>query len=289
MTLRAETLDQSRELAVREIVVLIDDDGSTRRGLAAAAPLARHFEVPLQIVAVLPPNSSGARYSALRLAVDDGHRWLARRFDGVGPPVTARVILGDRDVCPICEAYPGAIVVGSMGGAPAPTARLVELPPDLMHHATHDAVVVVGPAATGEWQAGPIGVTLDGSTLAESALRVASAWASAIRVPLEIVQVVPPAATNRGLTCTDYLRSIQRSLATNGIEANCRTIAADDTADAIVEHLSRRRCTLIALATHAARGRRDGIGPVALRVLTLSQCPVLVSRPFVSTRVIELR
>lgn len=289
MALLAETHDQSPSLAVREIVVVIDDDDSTRRGLVAAAPLAARLGVPLQIVAVLPPNSSGPRYSALRLAVDDGLKWFIHRFNDLGCAVSAQVIPGGRDVCPICESHPGALVVGSVGSASAASIRLDELPRNLTHHAAHDSVVFVGPAVSDGWRAGPIGVALDGSTLAEASLPIASSWALMLDSPLEIVQVVPQAVTNLGLACSDYLRSIQRSVATDGIVANCRTIAADDVAGAIVGDLSRRRCRLITLATHTARGRGDGLGPVALGVLGASRCPVLVSRPFASPDIIDLR
>jgi nucleotide-binding universal stress UspA family protein len=275
---------QSHEQAGPGVVLVIDDDPATRHGLVTAASLARYFGASLQVVAVLPPNSSGARYSALRVAVDDSSQWLADRFDGVR--FDTAVVPGDREVCPICMAYPGVVVVGS---ARLWGAKPVVLPRDLMRHATHASIVVVGPTAAGEWRPGPIAVALDGSTLAESVLPLAASWARAIGVPLEIVQVVPPSSSRGHVPCTEYLRSIRRTLAPDRIDANCHTIAAEDVAAAVAEHATSRRCSLLALATHGTKTGRDGLGTVASRVIALSRCPVLVSRPFASSRILEFK
>jgi nucleotide-binding universal stress UspA family protein len=284
MAAQAETLRASGGLAIHEIVAVIDEHESTRRGLAVAAPLAHHFGVPLHVVAVHPPKGSGARYSALRVSVGDSLDWLVGRYGSAGLSVDARIVVGDRTDCPICEAYPDAVVVGSVGAPQTQVDLLPLIGEDLARHAPHDPVIVAGPGVVDEWHPGPIGVALDGSTLAEAALAIATRWATAFGTSLEIVQVVPSSTHEHSdAVCSEYLRAIQRDLRMKGVAASCRTVVGDDTAGAITRHLRDRRCALAILATHGFRSRRDGLGRVAMSVVAQSPCPVHIARPFAST------
>jgi nucleotide-binding universal stress UspA family protein len=268
--------------APTDIVVVVDHYPPTRRALATATQIAQRLGLPLRLVTVHRPNGSGAEYSARHALVDEMRRLLIASRPDLEPHVDARVLVGDRIACPICEAHPSPIVVMGTDSVARRTGTEARSEQELARHAHHHPVIVVGPAADPDWRPGPVAVALDGSPVAESALADAIHWATAIGVTLEIIQVVPRAtnALPAEAVCSPYLHAVRRQLERDAIPVNCRTIVSDDTAGAIAQYLRDQRCSMVVMTTHGHRdGQREAFAGITMGVLAQSPCPVRVVRP----------
>ena len=283
MIVETDSLQSANDAALTDVVVAVDDNPPTSRALATATQIARRLGLPLHLVTVHRPNGSGAEYSARRALVDEVRQRLIASRPDLEPHVDARVLVGDRIACPICEEYPTAIVVmGADGVARRSGSEARSTEQELARQAHHHPVIVVGPATDPEWRPGPVAVALDGSPVAESALADAIHWATAIGVTLEIIQIVPPALSALPLdaVCSPYLRAVQRQLARDAIPVNCRTIVSDDTAGAIAHYLRDHGCSMVVMTTHGHRDlQREAFASITMGVLAQSPCPVRVVRP----------
>ena len=283
MDTQTDSLHSSNDVALTDIVVAVDHSPPTRRALATAAQIAIRLDLPLHLVTVHRPNGSGAEYSAHRALVDEMRQLLIASCPCLEQRVDARVLVGDRMACPICEAYPTAIVVtGTDRGARRPGSDARSTEQEIARQAHHHPVIVVGPAADPDWRAGPIAVALDGSPIAESALADAIHWATALGVTLEVIQIVAPAANAlpSDAGCSPYLHAVKRQLERDAIPVNCRTIVSDDTAGAIAQYLREYGCSMVVMTTHRDRdGRREAGASVTMGVLAQSPCPVRLTPP----------
>jgi nucleotide-binding universal stress UspA family protein len=129
-------------------------------------------------------------------------------------------------------------------------------------------------------------VCVEGSVLSEAMLPVAEAWAAALGVPLEIVQVLParierePAGVGSPPAEIDESRTVRQAAARLSIPAEWEVFHANDPAGPIVEYAARVPGTLIALATHGRSGlQRAAMGSVAMRIARRARGPLLVQRP----------
>lgn len=139
-------------------------------------------------------------------------------------------------------------------------------------------------------------IATDGSELAGKAVATGLALAKTLSASVVVVTATEPwsAMTNgEGLafdfpieeyekSCAEYA---QRILATVRADADrqgtaCETIHANDfPAEAILATAKDKNCDLIVMASHGRRGiSRLLLGSQAVRVVTLSTVPVLISR-----------
>ena len=136
-------------------------------------------------------------------------------------------------------------------------------------------------------------VPLDGSSLADPALRLALAVAQRVNAPVELVHVYAPTRQTLGAPVRDpacieeergRLRERFAALATRlDITRNVlvtATVLDGEPAEALCRHTTDRRSALIVMATHGLGGRsREWIGNVADAVVRWSHAPVLLVHP----------
>ncbi len=122
-------------------------------------------------------------------------------------------------------------------------------------------------------------VPLDGSELAEQALRHAADMARAFSAQLHLVRIVPVAALQvvRGGTMSDlesevaeareYLVGLEQRLTDDGIEVQ-HHVRQGDVAEEIMEQAREADCDVIVMSTHGRSGiARWVYGSIADRVL----------------------
>ena len=268
----AFTSTLSREGAVAEIVVVVDDRPSAGRALITASQLTRRLGIALRLVSVHRRNGTGAEYSWRRAILDDARRSLIVRHPDLEGRVDARVLVDDPTVCPLCEAYPRAITVTATDRAAdhavRPSATKLECQAD------HHSRVVVGPRVDDEWRPGPVAVALDGSPFVGSALSAAADWATKLGVDLEVLEVSRSATSALSQAETQqYLRAARRQIDDDGLRIRWHTVTNDDTPGELVRFLQDHHCPLIAVATPRTRGSA-GIDAVTMSVMAQSPCPV---------------
>lgn len=145
---------------------------------------------------------------------------------------------------------------------------------------------------------GTLLVPLDGSTVAEQALRPATTLAGLLEAKLLLLSVVRPTVIhgmplptgNAGLelelterhqvAAQQYLAAVASRLHESGIRAETQVMFGEHPARAILEVAQQSGATLIALATHGRSGmQRVILGSVADKVVRSTSIPVLVTRP----------
>jgi nucleotide-binding universal stress UspA family protein len=122
-------------------------------------------------------------------------------------------------------------------------------------------------------------VTLDGSSLAESALPVARVLANALDADVTLftaVSVYEPGSTREPM---DYLEQVAQRERDLGVDVRVTFRIGDPTLE-IEEFLSESAFDMIVLATHGRSGPPRGLfGSVADQVLQSSRVPVVVLHP----------
>jgi len=137
-------------------------------------------------------------------------------------------------------------------------------------------------------------IPLDGSDLAEQAVTEARKLIGpettitlfqVIRLPLPVMS--PDVGLSMPVIEMDdlmneamaYLNKVAAELATEGIEAKCEVVEADNVADAITDFARGHSVDLIIKTTHGRGGlSRLGFGSVAEGVVRHAPCPVLLIR-----------
>jgi nucleotide-binding universal stress UspA family protein len=135
-------------------------------------------------------------------------------------------------------------------------------------------------------------VTLDGSRLSEAVLPYARAFARALKIPVELLQVIDPEsvriladpslryeqaeaeARRNGLAC---LKKATETF--SDIGAAQFSLETGNTAEVILNKAESESGTLIAMATHGRSGlQRWLLGSVAYKVVSAAACPLLLVR-----------
>ena len=274
---QTQTLSSSSEGAFSDIVVTVDDRPSDQRAIATATRLALRLGTALHLVSVHRRNGSGAEYSWRRTLLDDTQRSLLTRYPDLARHVDTRVVVDDTTVCPLCEAYPSAITVTATDRIPSSSGEMARFAADRLARQAHrHPIVVVGPRVDDTWRPGPVAVALNGSPLVGSVLAAAARWATALRVDLELLEVLTSA--NSALSdagSRQYLRAARRQVEYDGLRVNCRTVVNDNSGRTIARFLRERDCSLAVMATQRLHGiERWSVG--SLNLIAQSPCPVRV-------------
>ncbi len=149
--------------------------------------------------------------------------------------------------------------------------------------------VIVGPNTDPFW-AGPIDhilVPLDGSSIAEESLPIATGWATETNARIELLQVINPKdATTASILAPDssevgYVESIGNRLHTDfqlRIDFSVLHAPPRHRAGAIVEYLGRGRRSIVCMASNGSHHSRAMIGSTTLNVIHNASVPVLLVR-----------
>ncbi len=256
-------------------VVPLDGSDFATRAIPIAAALGARFDADLVLATV--PTTLDADARAQRPA------WLedaARAAGSVHVDVAildvhdaaAGVVglLRDRDAGLVMATH-GRGLLGSaaLGGVAQQIVRMAGRP-----------VLLVGRACDERpgWR-GPVLVCHDGSAAAAAALVPARAWAAALDVPIELVEVFHPL----DVTIAEVPdATIAAARAVLGPDAPSHVVRSYRPADAIHDVAEEVGASLVVMSTHGRTGlARVALGSVAMGVVRTSLCPVLVNRPSV--------
>lgn len=255
--------------APHRLILPLDRGVPSLRALAPALLLKARLGAELEVVTW---SSSAV----------EGERARARLVDAlaeVGCPMPVEAIV-------TADAGPGpalahaaadrdaVLVMASHGRSGLGHAVLHSTAEDVLG-ATDRPVVLVGPYV-GRWSPdGTLLVAVDSSATAEAILEPAQAWAAALRMPVQLVEVV-----EAGVTCPpdllegSYVVRLSRHLADAPSDFD---VLHGEPAAAISRHAGR--ADLIALATRHRTGlARTVLGSVAMRIVHNAPCPVIVGR-----------
>jgi nucleotide-binding universal stress UspA family protein len=136
-------------------------------------------------------------------------------------------------------------------------------------------------------------VPLDGSHLAEQALKVAGDVAEGTSATVVVARVVPPPIPGRFYApnlldqlqaaqlqeSESYLAGVAERLRGDRLTVETR-VAAGAVADALVALAASERCDIIVMSSHGLGGVGWRVfGSVAQKVLHSAHCPILIVRP----------
>ena len=122
----------------------------------------------------------------------------------------------------------------------------------------------------------------DGSANADVAAQSAMRFAKSVGARVTAVHVVPAACQPSEPLAepgAKYLLSVQHAAAEQGLSCDVQLAKGDDVAQTILQTAFDRQCDLLALSSRGLGSTAQAPpGSATLRMLTLSQIPVLVFR-----------
>ena len=263
---------------IEKVVVPLDGSPLAGHALGPARSLAVSFGASMVLLSThWEDGVGGARQHLDEQAARAGTRDVHTLVVHDRTPTEAILLESHDPTTVVCMATHGrgglgASVLGSVAQA--------------VVHESKQPIVLVGPSVDRGWTLTPWGtllVPVDGSTTSEAIVPVAIDWAKMLRLRPQVVQVLPAGKEIvepvRDVE-SDYVRSVAKRCSTEDSSRRWQILRALDPASALVAHAHDLPATLVALATHGRTGiGRVAIGSVATRVIRLSHCPVVVTRP----------
>ncbi len=294
----------------RAIVVPLDGSSFAEWALPVAMAAAEQLDADLQLITVYFDDALMAEWEVPTEKLAEFHRdYVTDAAERVGAAtrvnVTTTVLSGDVGAVLqgyIAETEPLFVVMSTHGRGPASRAWLGSVADFVLRH-VHTSMILVRPPESGApvLSARPaidhVLVALDGSPHAEAVLPPVQQIARAFRAKVTLLQCVPPqyaispylpdtiaetqGAFERGRAkAAEYLESIRRRLASEGLEVATGVTVGTPPGSAIVKRAVAEAVDLVAVATHGRRGvRRIVLGSVADKVVRAAPVPVLVTRP----------
>jgi nucleotide-binding universal stress UspA family protein len=255
-------------------VVPLDGSDFAMRALPVVAGYAARLDADVVLVTA-PTSLDGGADERTPAWLDD----IARSLDGAmavetvvsnapDPVETIRAETGARRNPAVCMATHGRGAVGSatLGSVAARLVREVPAP-----------LLLVGRrATTTSPPQGPIVVCHDGSTAADAIVAPARAWAEALDVAIEVVEVLHPLDVS---VATSPQGDVERVAAQLGPRAHISVLRSSDPPAEICNFAADVGAGLVAMSTHGRTGLARVLGSVTMDVVRHCTCPVLVHRP----------
>jgi nucleotide-binding universal stress UspA family protein len=289
----------------RLILVPVDGSPNAERALPYALTLAKATGARLLVARVVPPshvNASGRLGTRVK-AMSDAEAYL----DGLFPeprvyPVVSTVAYFDepaRMIVQEVERRSVDLVVIATHRRAGRGAWLYGSVADRVFRHLHVPVVVLPPECSTAWDGRPrprILVSLDGSRVAEAALRPAVDLANVLRAGLVLTRVVHPDVPRRISELNDttallrdradtanassYLEATGATLRPTGPAITARVFAGDDVSESILTVARESDVDAIALSTHGWGGFAHRLmGSIASSLVARANVPLLLVRP----------
>ncbi len=288
----------------QSILVPLDRTSFAERALPLAAGLARRAHARLDLCevhtlyALDEPFADWAPYDSAcdaecrrkeQLYLEATARWVSATtpvatsvgvLDGsvalpatVADSILERARAGKADLIVMATHGPGPLSGFGIGSIADEIIRRADVPVLLVRPAKTDADVIPEPTPEN------IIIPLDGSPLAEQALRPATDLASLLGARCVLVRVVAPGAAEAA-AAEGYLGRVAERLAAQGLCVTTRVVVAPRPAEAILAQAAVQASPLIAVATHGRGGfGRLLLGSVTANLVRAAAAPVLVYRP----------
>jgi nucleotide-binding universal stress UspA family protein len=142
--------------------------------------------------------------------------------------------------------------------------------------------MVYGPRAESPAQIGRIVACVDGSDFSELSVEEAALWGAALRVPLRIVQVVPPGLPSYVTAFEEtYVHNLSEALEESGSgPTEAEVLHSPSPARAILDAAGSDPANMLVMATHGRVGfKRVTMGSVASEVVRGARGPAALIRP----------
>ena len=179
------------------------------------------------------------------------------------------------------EVGDSLVVVGTHGRSGIKAALLGSTTAELVSR-PGQATVVYGPHAEAPIEVNRVVACVDGSQFSELSLAEAALWCAALKVPMVIVQVVPPDLPSYVAVFENaYVRNLSRELEGLGSQAiESEVLHSGSPAKAILESFGKDPASMLVMATHGRVGfKRVIVGSVASAVVRGARGPVVLIRP----------
>ncbi len=255
-------------------------DGSELGGMAlvGAAQLARRTKAELYVFHAAGDIEGEAAVT----------RQVRELLEGVPCKVEIRNLIAGTPMSPARlvdefadEVGNSLVVVGTHGRSGISAALLGSTTAELVSRAGQ-ATVVYGPHAVPPTEIERVVACVDGSEFSELCVEEAALWCVALRVPLWIVQVVPPDLPSYVTVFENtYVHNLSQELAGLGSQAiEWEVLHSVSPAKAILKSFGADSATMLVMATHGRVGfKRVLMGSVASEVVRGARGPVALIRP----------
>ena len=251
-------------------VVPLDGTDFALRAVSFADAWATEFDAEIELVATPHTLDPDARKIPPVWLADAARELqsskVLTRFVDENDPVTAIVAATN-------ERPSNCLCMPTHGRGPVLGSAVDHLAEQVLLHLEVPALLL-GPKCT-RWHTGPVLVCHDGSSAANAVVPVASAWAGATGVAVELVHAVQARDTETAPAAPQELTHAATVLGTAPVICQGK-----DVAHALRDVIAATEPSLVAITTHGRGGlARGALGGVAHKVIAASPCPVLVVRP----------
>lgn len=265
-----------------DLVVPLDGSEMARRAIGPAVQLARRLGATVTLLTVVAregPGMSGEELEALAAGLDAPRsRAEVRAGVAVAELIAVASESPDRLLCMSTHGRRG-FLQALLGSVAEGVVRDVGRP-----------VMLVGPGVEPDAPRpfASVLVPYDGSPTAAAVVPVVTGLASALRMHVDLVEVVPPMAeapTAEERVAPEYTDSgsdlavFERRLTDAGLDCERHVLPDERPAAAIAELAGKRASDVVALASHGRTGVRELLmGSVASTLVHSSPAPVLLVR-----------
>lgn len=215
-------------------------------------------------------------------------RQVAELLEGVSFQLEIRNLIAGTPISPAGlvhefanEVGDSLVVVGTHGRSGIKAALLGSTTAELVSR-PGKATVVYGPHAVAPIEVNRVVACVDGSEFSELSLSEAALWCVALKVPMVIVQVVPPDLPSYVAVFEDtYVHNLSKELEGLGSQAvESEVLHSGSASSAILESFGKDPASMLVMATHGRVGfKRVLVGSVASEVVRGARGPVVLIRP----------
>ncbi len=215
-------------------------------------------------------------------------RQVAELLEGVPFQLEIRNLIAGTPISPAGlvhefanEVGDSLVVVGTHGRSGIKAALLGSTTAELVSR-PGKATVVYGPHAVAPIEVNRVVACVDGSEFSELSLLEAALWCVALKVPMVIVQVVPPDLPSYVAVFEDtYVHNLLKELEGLGSQAvESEVLHSGSASSAILESFGKDPASMLVMATHGRVGfKRVLVGSVASEVVRGARGPVVLIRP----------
>lgn len=263
---------------VQHMIVPVDGSEASWHAAEVAVALARRSDGRVDVVEIV---FEPREVDPAKLRLEGGIVKLGATDVAIEPVVSlasegVAAAIGD-----LVESQPEAVLVMASHGRGRSAALLGSIAEELLRR-VFGPIVVVGPHATVSDFSGPIIATVDGSSVSEGALPLASAWSIDLRSTVWVIEVAEPdVQVPADVGGGGYVSRLARELTkSTGHQMQFEVLRHHHPDQAVAEFAESNEAALIVATTHGRTGMaRLVMGSVAAGFVRHAKCPVLLIRP----------
>jgi nucleotide-binding universal stress UspA family protein len=256
----------------QSIIVPLDGSEFAERALSVARALARRLDAHI-VLTTTRWDGDAAQSTAYFEAISKRQADIVTEYALIDEHPAAQAI-GRLSR----ERADGIVCMTTHGGGRLHWAVLGSVAEQAVHKARRP-MLLVGRSCENDWRPTRdcLLVCVDGSSVAEPIVPVATRWAQTLDVPVRVASVIHPLDVEGATHPNKALEAIVDGFRAAGVHANDVVLRGSYVAGAIADAARDLPATMIAMNTHSRTGAaRLALGSVAMATVGLAPCPVLV-------------